>query len=190
MTFLQGVSASNDYYPLTTNTNWTYSDLVISLKNKVTGDKKTVNGLEFNIVGTYKPPTATTYDTSLVRKLNGNYYGFGNHGAMLNLDEPVYGEFIFLKDNVSVGNSWNSDIFNGKLAGYPVTFYYKFTILSKGVAEQVGGFDFTDIIKVKQEVFINTSLVTTVETWYAKNVGPVLITVAGKPFQISGFQVF
>ncbi|MEO7316423.1 MAG: hypothetical protein ABIW47_14635 [Ginsengibacter sp.] len=190
VTFLQGVSASNDYYPLTTNTNWTYSDLVISLKNKVTGDKKTVNGLEFNIVGTYKPPTATTYDTSLVRKLNGNYYGFGNHGAMLNLDEPVYGEFIFLKDNVPVGNSWNSDIFNGKLAGYPVTFYYKFTILSKGVAEQVGGFDFTDIIKVKQEVFINTSLVTTVETWYAKNVGPVLITVAGKPFQISGFQVF
>lgn len=188
--FLQGVSASNDYYPLSTNTNWTYSDLTNEIKNLVPGNKKTVNGLEFNIVASYNPPTASTFDTLLIRKSSGNYYGFGNHGAILNLDEPVYGENIFLKDNVPVSTSWNSDTYNGKLAGVPVTFYYKYTILEKGVAQTVGGFPFTDIIKVKQEVFINSTLVSTGQTWYAKNVGPIFITMAGTEFTLKAYQIF
>ena len=188
--FLQGVSASNDYYPLTSNTNWTYSDLATSVKNKVLGNFKIVNGLEFNIIASYKPPTASKFDTLLVRKSSGNYYGFGNHGAILNLDEPVYGENIFLKDNVPAGTSWSSEIYNGKLAGYPIKFNYKYTILQKGVAEMVGGFNFTDIIKVKQEVFINAILVATGETWFVKNVGPVRITMAGSTFIVSAYQVF
>ncbi len=188
--FLQGVSASNDYYPTSANTNWTYSDLITPIKNKVLAEKKTVNGLQFNIIASYKPPTASTFDTILVRKTPGNYYGFGNHGSILNLDQPVYGEIIFLKDNVPVGNTWNSDTFNGKLAGYPVTFYFKYTILAKGVAELVGGFPFTDIIKVKQEVFINASIVATGEYWYAKNVGLVSMTMAGSNYVLSGYQIF
>ena len=190
LNFLQGVSASNDYYPLSTNTNWTYSNLVTSVKNKVLPDKKTINGLQFNIIASYKPPTASTFDTILVRKTPGNYYGFGDHGAILNLDAPVYGEIIFLKDNVPIGNSWNSDTYSGKLAGVPITFYYKYTILAKGVAETVGGFPFTDIIKVKQEVYINTLLIATGENWYAKNVGPVSITRPGTSFILSGYQIF
>ncbi len=188
--FLQGVSASNDYYPLSTNTNWTYSDLTNDIKNKVLANKKTVNGLEFTIVASYDPPTASTFDTLLVRKSSGNYYGFGNNGAVLNLDAPVYGENIFLKDNVPVGNTWNSDTYNGKLAGVPITFYYKYTILAKGDAETVGGFPFTDIIKVKQEIYINSILVGAGENWYAKNVGPVYITMVGKEFTLKAYQIF
>ena len=189
--FLQGVSASNDYYPLTTNTNWTYSDGTNSVKNQVLADKKSTNGFNYSVIASYNPPTASTFDTLLLaRKAANLYYAFGDHGAILQLDEPVYGDLPFLADNVAAGNGWTTNVLNGKLAGVPITFFYKYTVLEKGVPETVGGFEFPNVIKVKQEVIINTSTVATSETWYAKNVGPVKMIQGGNTFIISGFQVF
>ena len=189
--FLQGVTASNDYYPLTTNTNWTYSNGSNSVKNQVQPGKKSTNGFNYSVIGTYEPSTDTSYDTLLLaRKAANLYYAFGDHGAILQLDEPVYGDLPFLADNVAAGNGWTTNVLNGKLAGVPITFYYKYTILEKGVAETVGGFDFPDVIKVKQEVYINTTIVATSETWYAKNVGPIKMIQGANTMEISGFQVF
>ena len=189
--FLQGVTASNDYYPLTANTNWTYSDGTNSIKNQVLANKKVINGINFSIIASYKPPTSPTFDTLLLARKTANlYYAFGDHGAILQLDDPVYGELPFLDHNVATGNGWTTNVLDGKLAGVPITFFYKYTILAKGVPEIVGGFNFPDIIKVKQEIFINSTLVNTSETWYAKNVGPVKLIQGGKTFTISAFQVF
>ena len=189
--FLQGVTASNDYYPLTTNTNWTYSDGTNSVKNQVLADKKSTNGFNYSVIASYAPPTSATFDTLLLaRKAANLYYAFGDHGAILQLDEPVYGELPFLADNVAAGNGWTTNVMNGKLAGVPITFFYKFTVLEKDVPEMVGGFEFPNIIKVKQEIIINSTTVATSETWYAKNVGPVKMIQAGSTFLISGFQIF
>ena len=189
--FLQGVTASNDYYPMTTNTNWTYSDGTNSFKTQVLPNKKSTNGFNYTVIASFQPPTSPTFDTLLLaRKAANLYYAFGDHGAVLQLDDPVYGDLPFLADNVAAGNGWTTNVLNGKLAGVPITFFYKYTILEKGVPEMVGGFEFPDVIKVKQEIIINASTVATSETWYAKNVGPVKLIQGGHTFLISGFQVF
>lgn len=191
VTFLQGVSASNDYYPLTANTNWTYSDGTNSVKNQILTNKKMINSIDFSIVASHNPPSSPTFDTLLLARKNANlYYAFGNHGAIIQLDEPIYGELPFLDHNVAVGNGWTTNVMNGKLAGVPITFYYKYTILAKGIPETIGVFNFPDVIKVRQEIFVNSSIVNTSETWYAKNVGPIKMIREGITLTISGFQVY
>lgn len=190
--FQPGVTASNDYFPLTTNTNWTYGRIgSVSINKRVLPGKKIINGTEYSVVAIHEPADANLYDTSLlVRRTVSNYFGYQNFKTILGLDEALYGETTFLKDNVPVGNTWNSSTFNGLKNGQPVTFYFKYTIKEKDVSQVVGGFNLPNLIKVVEDLYVNSLLVSSQETWYAKNVGPVRIGHANKTYEVSAYQVF
>ena len=138
-------------------------------------------------------PNTPLPDTLInIRKSLGDYFGFFDYKKLsgINFDTPVFGEHIFLKNNVAIGSSWTTPKINGKISGVTMEITFKYTILSKGVAENVGGFDFNDILKVKEEVFLNLVLFRTSETWYAKNVGPVYMKDDSRVIIISDYQIF
>lgn len=90
-------------------------------------------------------------------------------------------EFIILKDNIAVGQSWNgtytqTTTFTG-IPSITLTVNYTGTILAKNVSATVDGETYNDVIKVS---FVQNTLMpgappTTInsEYWFAKDVGVI-----------------
>ncbi len=202
ITALPGVAPSGDYFPTTLNSNWTYgleggtpSD---SIHFAVINYSPTIAGNKYStITADYIPPTGNP-DSAYYRKPGGDYYQYVNYSNYFPFDQPVDGEFIFLKDNVPVGNTWSSPIISGSAQGIPFSGYFKMTLLAKAVPVTIGTFDFPDVIRVKYEFFITGSPLPleTDERWFARNVGEVhfdyqdnLNNVA-ESYDIGSFMVF
>ncbi len=179
ITFLPGVAPSGDYFPTTLNSNWTYSLIGGTSSDSV--HSAVINYLPMIIGNTYStittdlvPPTGVP-DSSYYRKPGGDYYEYINYSNYVPFDQPVDGEFIFLKDNVPMGTTWQSPNVSGSVLGVPFAGYVKMTLLEKAVPATIGTFNFPDVIKVKYEFFIVGSPVPveTDQRWFAKNVGEV-----------------
>lgn len=179
--FLPGVSTSNDYFPLTVNSNWTYSleggTAADSIHSAVISYAPVFAGNGYSTIAFYNEPfNNPASDSFYYRKLNGDYYQFTNYSALLPFDQSVQGENIFLKDYVTTGTVWNSPTISGTISGVPVTANIKMTLLAKAVPVSIGAaFSFPDVIKVKYEYFISGSPSALIvnERWFARNVGEI-----------------
>ncbi|KAA9041746.1 hypothetical protein FW778_06930 [Ginsengibacter hankyongi] len=179
LTFLPGVAPSGDYFPLTPNSNWTFS-----LAAGTTQDSMYLTVINYAPVfgaNTYKtiaqydvPPSGAT-DSAYFRKPGGDYYQYMNFSDFIQFDKPVFGEYIFLKDNVVNGSTWNSPNINGTISGIPITGFFKMTILAKAVPVTIATFNFPNVIKVKYEFFVlgSPTPLATAERWFAYNVGEI-----------------
>ncbi|MEO5649060.1 MAG: hypothetical protein ABIR03_03950 [Ginsengibacter sp.] len=192
ITFLAGAAPSNDYYPLTTNSNWTYSDGTRAFTYKVLPDTKAIGGNTYSVLGSYTVPPTASYDTAAyIRKSAGNYYSYINYSDYFSFDQPAYGEIIILKDNVPQGTSWQSPTVTGTISGVSVSVYFKMTILEKAIPVTVGSFPFPDVIKVKMETYINSIPSVISEMWYAKNVGLIHISQTGAgTIEVTDYRIF
>lgn len=175
--FLAGAAASNDYYPLTINNNWTYGDVNGAVSDsftvKVISNSKSIGGNTYSDLATYDVPPSGAYDSTYLRKANGNYFRYMDFSDYFFFDQEVYAETIILKDNVPTGSTWVSPTVSGTISGVPISGSLKFTILEKGVPAILGTFSFPDVIKVQMEAIIAGTAISSVELWYAKNVGLV-----------------
>lgn len=90
-------------------------------------------------------------------------------------------EFIILKDNIAVGQSWTgtyttTTTYTG-IPSITLTTNYTGTILAKNVAATVDGETYNDVIKVS--IVLNTTMagapatIVNTEYWFAKNVGVI-----------------
>jgi hypothetical protein len=198
--FLTGVAPSNDYFPLSLNSNWTYADSLggASILQKVINYAPGFGSQNYQTIAKYlvsDPNNAT--DSFYYRKPGGDYYQYVNFSRSFGFDNPVYGEFIFLKDNVAAGTTWQSSTLTGTMSGVPISFYAKMTLLAKAVPVSLGGFPFDDVIKVKYEYFVTGSpvVVFSMERWFAKNSGEIYnsTTISGTTtqlYRISNFIIF
>jgi len=149
---------SNDYYPRTTNSNWSYiynNDATDTLYRNVISATKTAIGNTYNI---FMENAGTGVDSSgYFRKSGGDYYQYVDLGYVFGLDGPVWGEYIFLKDNVAQGTTWTSNTFSGMYTDstthqtYPVLIRVKETIQKKDVPVTVRGQTYQNTIEVKEE---------------------------------------
>lgn len=175
--FLPGAAASNDYYPLTINNTWTYGDVNGTVSDsftlKVISNSKIIGGNTYSDLATYDVPPSGAYDSTYIRKANGNYFSYMDFSNYFFFDQTTYAETIILKDNVPVGSTWVSPTVSGTISGVPVSGSFKFTILEKGVPAILGIFSFPDVIKVKMESIVARTTIGFIEFWYAKNVGLV-----------------
>ncbi len=198
LTFLPGATPSNDYFPVSANSNWTYGLVggatTDSMHTAVIGYTPTFGGNTYNTIASFDQPPTVAYDSSYYRKPGGDYYQYGIY-SVLPFDQPVSGEFIFLKDNVAVGTTWLSPDINGTVSGIPIKANIKMTLLEKG-AVTIGTFDFPDVIKVKYEYLVsgNPTPLETAERWFAKNVGEIHQSqndnVNTHNYDISDFKVY
>jgi len=154
-------SLSNDYFPRTTNSNWRYDfdgDPTDTLLRKVNAATKSALGNTYNI---FLEDDGSGFDSSgYYRKSGSDYYQYLDLGYFFGLDNSVWGEYIFLKDNVAAGNTWTSNGFNGSFTYTdsnsvshtdPIVVRIKETIQQKDVPITVHGTTFPNTIVVKEE---------------------------------------
>ncbi|MEP6584400.1 MAG: hypothetical protein ABJA90_09035 [Ginsengibacter sp.] len=200
ITCLPGVAPSGDYFPTTFNSNWTYSLIGGTSSDSV--QYTVINYLPTFIGNTYStitadlvPPTGVP-DSSYYRKPGGDYYQYADYGNYVPFDQPVDGEFVFLKDNVPMGTVWQSPTVSGSISGLPFSGYIKMTLLQKAVPVTIGTFNFPDVIKVQYEFFITGSPIPleTDERWFARNVGEVHFSyddgVNSFAYDVGKYQIF
>lgn len=171
--FVTQPATSNDYFPTTTASNWTYFNSSINDTAIVTvlPVDRTISG------NTYRQfalniPLLLANDTLYYRKDGaGNYYRYYAVGSGTKTD------FVFLKDYATIGASWESPVVTGSLSGNPTDVKYKFTIVDKNITATIGTFTIDSIITVKEETqYLESGLFSTKNTFiysYAKKVGLV-----------------
>jgi len=184
--------ATSDYFPRTTNSNWSYQfDDVFndSLLTKVISSTLTANGKIYNIfMSTYGTTpgfdsTLTDQYASYYRKSGSDYFEWIDMGSYVGMTAPLWMEYTFLKDNQAVGYTWNSDQFTGQIAPpapnppFTATLRWEFTIMQKDAPVSVNGTPYANTIEVKQELKQFASGVwvpqpiATFRSFYAKDKG-------------------
>ena len=173
---------SNDYFPRTVNSNWSYEyndDPNDTALTKVISPTITAFGIPFNVfMTTYD--VSSGFDTSgYYRKSGGDYYEFIDMGTYLGYDNPQWQQYIFLKDNVAVNTTWQSPGFTGNVSGVPVTFRLNYKIGQKDVTVNVNGTSYPNTIVVEerfdffaagswQDITLSTGYY---KAYYAKGIG-------------------
>ena len=196
--FQQAVGPSGDYFPISQQSNWVYTndfDNTDSSFTSVSKDVKVVNGMNYTVLlldGYLPTPGLGVTDTAFIFRKNGNdYYDLMDYSNQLNFDQPVRAETIFLKDNLGQGSTWDGPNVTGTIQNVPLTIYIKFTIVAKAVPITIGRFNFDDVIKVKSELYSGTtSLGLTAENWYAKNVGLIYSTGGSFTYNIADYRIY
>jgi hypothetical protein len=200
ITFLPAALPPGDYFPLTLNSNWTYSHVggtaADSIHFAVISYSPSFGSNTYKTIAAYNVPPAAAFDSLYYRKPGGDYYQYARYSNYFPFDAPVSGEFIFLKDNVATGTTWVSPNISGTIGGLPVTAFIKMTILAKAVPITIGIFNFPDVIQVKYEYFI-LGIATPFETderWFAKNAGEIHDSfnngTSTNNYDISNFLIF
>lgn len=187
-----------DYFPRTTNSNWSYENNNVasdSLLLYVIPNTLSVLGNTFN---DFMATDGSSVDTfAYYRKSGTNYYIYEDI-SYLGFDNPVWGEYIFLKDTTA-GSTWTSGTFSGTIQSLPVTIRIRFTInsprdISKAVTTSTGTATYLNTIAVKEEIeqydganwiSLSPSIGYLID-YYSRNVGWILEEIYDGTGNISG----
>jgi len=169
---------SADYFPTSDSSNWTYqSDLSTSdsIHTAVSNTDATIEG---NTYRTFISDHSGSFDTSYFRKGDGEYhtYDYLHKDALYDTIQNKV-DYIFLKDNVPVGSTWESPEVDAIRKSVPGKAKIVFTIEGKDIQATIGNTTLDSVIEVKQEYMFQPSSTGVYETiatgnfYYAKNIG-------------------
>ncbi len=172
-----------DYFPRTTYSNWSYQfdgDPNDSLLLYVIAPTKTINGNIYNLFF-YKDGINPIDTFGYYRRSGGDYLEWIDMGSYVGLDNPLWMEWTFLKDNLTTGGTWTSAQFTGPYTDpntsttVNVTLRWEFTITGQNIPVTVNGTPYTNVIQVKQElkqlVGTNWVLAAYFDSYFAKDKG-------------------
>jgi len=177
---------STDYFPRTTGSNWSYEiddDANDSLYRFVIAPTHSAAGNTYNI---FMFNDGTGADSSgYYRRAAPNYYEWFDWGSWLGFDNPGWGEYIMLKEDLNAGQSWNTGTFNGTVnGGTPLMARFKYTILQKNITTSLttstGTQQYQNVIVVEEriEVFDGSGWVDVTaqidymgKSYYAQGIG-------------------
>jgi hypothetical protein len=112
MVLVSAPAAASDYFPRTTNSNWSYEFGDVSgdsLLSKVIANTHTALGNTYNI---FMANDGSGFDTlGYFRRLGNDYYHYTDLAAYIGLDNVQRVEFIFIKDNQPAGTGWTTPAF-------------------------------------------------------------------------------
>jgi hypothetical protein len=179
------VSGAIDYFPRTTNSNWSYqfdNDPMDTLFQNVISQTQSATGNTYNVFMFNDGSGADTL--GYFRKASGDYFQYLDVGFFFGLDHDVWGEYIFLKDNGAAGTSWTSGVFTDTYTDttsgstVPISVRFKETIQQKDVAVTVQGTTYQNTIVVLEEYEYSfdggatwSPLPFSSTNYYARNVG-------------------
>jgi hypothetical protein len=211
-TILVTAAPSNDYYPRTVNSNWSYEYDDVpndSLLRKVIPATHSALGNTYNI---FMEDAGAGFDSSgYFRKAGGDYFEYVDLAGFIGFDPPAqWAEYILLKDNVAVGTTWFSSGVTGTITIPPpttLTIRLKYSILQKDVpitvVSSTGSVTYQNVIVVKEEyqqfvggTWMDVPQVGSAKSYYARGVGLILLEVfdgTGAPVfkqELRRYQVF
>ena len=198
--FLPPVGASNDYFPLSLNSNWPYSlvggTTSDSLSRAVINYSPTISAETYQTITQNTVPPSGVIDSFYYRKDGlGNYYEYVDFRKILGFDNSTGSEFIFLKDNIGSTGTWTTPNITGTIGGVPISGYVQMTILGKGPVT-INPYNFPDVIKVEYDYYItgNPTPALTQQRWFAKNVGEIYFSSnfggVNTVYQVGNYQIF
>lgn len=180
------VAAPSDYFPRTINSNWSYEFNGVasdSLLVSVSTLTHTAAGNTFTVF-LWTDNAALGFDTSgYYRRSGADYFEWIDAGTAIGLDNPVWIELNFLKDNLTAGATWNSQSITGTYTpsgGTPtsVTARFLYTILQQNTSVTVNGTAYPNTIVVKQELqqqiggnWTTLSAAGYLQNYYSRNKG-------------------
>ena len=181
---------SGDYFPTTTNSNWTYNYRVAdTVRYTCTNFIATINNKA------YKVFTTTLRDTLVYRKdsLQGEYFTYSRFAS-----DSRFIDFKFLDDKLPLNSFWETDTLSTTATlGFRVTYKVRFTIDAKNASYTFNGNALDSVIKVRQDAYIQVpgSLYTkdtssTSYTYYAKRIGYVKYESPTYNETIKRWQIF
>ena len=176
---------AGDYFPTTLGLNWAYglqggqpSD---SFQIKSINNAYSFNGNTYSIFSVDDVPPSGSPDSLFYRKVNASggedyiesfntqaFFGFDSPGTPANV------EYIFLKDYVAQGTTWNSPNISGSVGGSNFTISIKMTLFAKATTATSGLVTSNDVDKVRYEYFLTSAPTTpfyTEERWFARGIG-------------------
>jgi hypothetical protein len=178
-----------DYFPRTANSNWSYEidgDATDSLLMRVITPTHSAGGNVYNIFAA-TPDVLLGYDSAGYFRKNGNdYYRYTNLEDYIGFDVPQFQEFVFIKDNLTVGGTWTTPGFTGTIGGQAATIRMSYRILQQNVAKTVatslGNINYTNVIAVeeKYQALVGGNWVDLTSQagyyidYYARNIGWIL----------------
>jgi hypothetical protein len=204
ITFLPGTTVT-DYFPTTVGSNWAYGKNggtpADSLLIRVIPYQLTVGANTFSTLTIDYIPGIGKPDSLYFRKPGGDYYEYFNTEDFFGFDRPGTPpnvEYIFLKDNVPQGTTWNSPNMVGSSGGTSSTMFIKMTLFEKATTPVTSGnVTSSDVLKVKYEYLLTTAPATPFyveERWFAKNVGLIYDSfydgTRNNIYNIGRYQVF
>ncbi|MFY7988249.1 MAG: hypothetical protein ACOVNP_05145 [Flavobacterium sp.] len=181
-----GGSSTGDYWPTAINNEWLMERDAVALDPlKIVGTGNFGGQTYYKFAPQSGSGTSTSGTvTNWLNKSNGVYKlktdDINVNAGGFSGTQTGY-EFIILKDNIAVGQSWtgtytSTTTYTG-IPSITLTTNYTGTILAKNVAATVDGETYNDVIKVS---FVqNTTMagapatVVNTEYWFAKNVGVI-----------------
>ena len=172
-----------DYFPRNTGSNWSYQyDGVADDSLLLRSDRDTtLGGNSYKIfVGTYDAAVGFG-NFGNYRKSGSNYHTYADLGTYFFLDDSVNIDYIFLKDNVAAGSTWQSGTVAGTSNGTPVSFRIIFKIEQKDVSVTINGTVYNNVIVVSEKYeadfgtgfFDVTDQVGYYKTYYARDIGMI-----------------
>lgn len=173
---------NNDHFPLTYNSYWTYDDLLSpgdTLKRTITDSVLTAGNVYKNFEE--KPMIAPPAEY-LFRKAGDNYYEYGSvdkYTSSLKFNPELDGEILFLKENLTTGNTWMSDEYISTVTGgQTIYLQYDFSCLDANATISINGKTFINVYQIQMKPTIRSAItnpyVSTGEiynVYYAKGVG-------------------
>ncbi len=176
------VAVSNsDYFPLTYQSTWTYTDLWnmgFTVKRDVT-DSVMMSGMLYKIMSEQNLPQGN--NQQLYRKSGPDYYEYisiDKYTYALKYITKINRDLLFLKEDCVTGTTWESPEDTGQiLGGQPIILKYTFRCVAANVGETVQGKSYQNVlvIEVRPQVrsltdpWSDTGEVTVL--YYAKGVG-------------------
>lgn len=150
---------TNDYFPRTANSNWSYEfDNVAndSLYRKATGATISAAANTFTV---FMADFGSGLDSSGYYRRNsatGEYYEWFDVGNYIGYDNPLWAQYIMLKDNVPVATNWKSAGFAGTSNSMSYNVRFSYTILQKDVpitlTTSKGTNTFQNVIVVEEKI--------------------------------------
>lgn len=180
-----GGNTTGSYWPMAVNNKWTYDvSTGASQDMKIINTQTIDNKLYYKYDNFFGTSTAGQAGMAEVgtRQQNGVYYAWVKTTASGTNLSPV--EYIMLKDNIGVGETWNQTLVQNvtfDMPGIPpitMTIEVQGKIIEKNITLQVGTQTFNDVIHTKlTQSTLGTSTVT--DYYFAKSVGPIKIVMTG-----------
>jgi len=182
-------TAVPDYFPRTANSNWSYDfdgDPSDSLLIYVISPTRTINGNVYNLF--FYNDGFGVDSFGYYRRSGGDYFEWINMGAYVGLDDDVWMEWTFLKDNLTTGGTWMSSQFSGAYTDpntnitANLTLRWEFTIVNQNMTVPVTPAsgtttNYANTIQVKAELKQQSgtswNLVAYFDSYYSKDKGLV-----------------
>ncbi|HZI53782.1 MAG TPA: hypothetical protein VFD56_08775 [Chitinophagaceae bacterium] len=183
-----GGTTVSTYFPLTAGSNWSYEfdqDADDSVFLRAKSGTVTLGGNQYNVLEYTFDAGGGFDDFGNYSISGGDYHTYADMGDYFGLDNPAFIDYIFLKDNVPAGSTWQSGPINGTITDtsgvFPVSLRVAFTIDQKDVSVNVNGTPYNNVIVVteKYEIFDGVSWVDLTEllgyykTYYARDIGMI-----------------